>query len=263
MSLKIRKTYGQINHIKPMASLRKYGVPPGGALDPFTCNLVRASLLVPDSAPVMEVMGTIEFEATKPMTICWMTPYGGYTKQLQKFEVQRISCIGEFAGYLGHTYQMLSERNVIGLHQPVKQFRFIPVDYKRPFEVKTTMDVSRMGFRCDSTIPGQPSNAVSEPVCPGMLQLTPSGQVIILGPDGPVTGGYHKLGVMIEADVPMMATLLPLTEYEFIPVSLKYALEARADLRREALKRYKLMEIIQSKDADPDRYRRVLDELRR
>lgn len=263
MGLSIRKTYGQVIHLRPTARLRKYGVPPGDALDPFTANLARASLLLPDAAPVMEVMGTIEFEATKPMTICWMTPFGGYTKQMQKFEIQRISCVGEFAGYLAYTYQAMSERHIIGLHQPIKQFRFLPINYRRPFDLRTTMDVSRMGFRCDSTIKGEPADAVSEPVCPGLMQLTPSGQVIILGPDGPVTGGYHKLGVMIEADIPLMATMLPLTDYEFIPVSFKYALEERANFRREVLKRYKLMEIIQSKDADPARYRRVLDELRR
>ncbi len=263
MGIKVRKVYGQTHTMVPTKRLRKFGVPPGGPLDPYTCNIARSSLLRPYDSPMIEVKGTLEFEATRAMTICWMTPFGGYTKPMKKFEIQRVCCLGEFAGYLGFTYEILPERGLVGLFEPMKQLRFLPIHHRLPFDVRTTMDISRMGFRCDSSLTGVPAHDVSEPICPGMLQLTPSGQVIIIGPDGPVTGGYHKLGVVIEADLPFLATMLPLTEYEFIPVNMEEALSARKELHLEAKKRQKLIEIVQARTSDPIRYQRLIAEYRK
>jgi allophanate hydrolase subunit 2 len=49
----------------------------------------------------------------------------------------------------------------------------------------------------------------SQGVLPGALQLPPDGQPIILGWDGPVTGGYPVIGGVIGADLGRLAQIRP------------------------------------------------------
>jgi antagonist of KipI len=46
-------------------------------------------------------------------------------------------------------------------------------------------------------------------VVPGAIQLTPSGQPIVLMPDGGVTGGYAVVAVVLSADLPVLGQLVP------------------------------------------------------
>jgi biotin-dependent carboxylase-like uncharacterized protein len=50
---------------------------------------------------------------------------------------------------------------------------------------------------------------LSQGVLPGAVQVPPDGQPIILGWDGPVTGGYPVIAAVISADLPRMAQLRP------------------------------------------------------
>lgn len=54
-----------------------------------------------------------------------------------------------------------------------------------------------------------PGDRPSFGVVPGAIQLTPSGQPIVLMPDGGVTGGYPVLAVVISADLPALGQLVP------------------------------------------------------
>ena len=45
----------------------------------------------------------------------------------------------------------------------------------------------------------------SIPTLPGAIQMQSADQLIILGPDSGVTGGYPVLGVVITADIPLIA----------------------------------------------------------
>lgn len=49
----------------------------------------------------------------------------------------------------------------------------------------------------------------SQGVLPGSIQVPPDGQPIILGWDGPVTGGYPVIACVIDADRPRLAQLRP------------------------------------------------------
>jgi allophanate hydrolase subunit 2 len=76
----------------------------------------------------------------------------------------------------------------------------------------TVADVSRSGVRLAGNLEHSPDPAdslPSFPVLPGTVQLPPSGQPIILGPDCGVTGGYPVIGVLINADRPQLARLQP------------------------------------------------------
>lgn len=258
MSLKIIKKYGHVQKIGRLPKLRKQGVPPGGPIDPFTPDLIRAALLHDPESSIVEVMGTIVFEARRPMTVAWMTPQGGFVRYLRKFERIRITCVGEFAGYLGFTPRKLPDRNLEGMFPPVHQLRYLPLGQHETFYVKSTLNLSRVGFRFDSTLKADSVQGASEPACQGLIQQTPSGQIIVLGPDGPVTGGYRKLGVIIRADWPYLASLNYFEEYELMPVNQAIAKQAYINTVQELERRCKLLRILQENGDSPYAYRQLM-----
>jgi len=55
----------------------------------------------------------------------------------------------------------------------------------------------------------------SEGMAPGALQVPPSGRPVILGVDGPVTGGYPVIAVVADADRDALAQARPGTRLRF------------------------------------------------
>ena len=64
---------------------------------------------------------------------------------------------------------------------------------------------------------------MSEPVCPGVIQLPPGGEPIILMADAPTVGGYRILGTVITADLGKLAQLSPGEPVSFEIVSVESA----------------------------------------
>lgn len=80
--------------------------------------------------------------------------------------------------------------------------------YPQSFAV--TPASNRMGLRLRGealTLPER--ELVSEPVCPGSVQVTRDGQCIVLGVDGQTIGGYPKIAQVISADLDKLAQLRP------------------------------------------------------
>jgi allophanate hydrolase subunit 2 len=63
----------------------------------------------------------------------------------------------------------------------------------------------------------------SQGLLPGAIQVPPDGQPIILGWDGPVTGGYPVIAGVIAADLPMLAQLQPGDAVRFTTIELEAA----------------------------------------
>jgi biotin-dependent carboxylase-like uncharacterized protein len=63
----------------------------------------------------------------------------------------------------------------------------------------------------------------SQGVLPGAVQVPPDGQPIILGWDGPVTGGYPVIAGVISADWPRLAQLRPGDEVRFATIEVDAA----------------------------------------
>jgi antagonist of KipI len=108
-------------------------------------------------------------------------------------------------------------------------------------EFTITPQSNRMGLRLDGsplTVPDR--ELVSEPVCPGAVQVTRDGRCIVLGVDGQTIGGYPKIGQVISADLDKLAQLRPGERIRFILVSLEEAeglyRSRRAELRRWLLR---------------------------
>jgi antagonist of KipI len=110
---------------------------------------------------------------------------------------------------------------------------FAPDDLsRRSFTV--TPASNRMGLRLSGPpLILQPRELVSEPVCPGAVQVTRDGQCIILGVDGQTIGGYPKIAQVISADLDRVGQLRPGESVAFVRVSID---EAEAAYReRQAL----------------------------
>lgn len=67
---------------------------------------------------------------------------------------------------------------------------------------------------------------VSGPVGPGVVQLPPGGQPLVLGPDAQTTGGYPRVLRVIAADRPRLARLRPGQTVVLQSVGLAHALQA-------------------------------------
>jgi biotin-dependent carboxylase-like uncharacterized protein len=91
----------------------------------------------------------------------------------------------------------------------------------------------RMGLRLDGpplTLPKR--EMVSEPVCPGAVQVTNDGRCIILGIDGQTIGGYPKIAQIIRADLDALGQMRPGDALGFELVELSAAVDIQR--QREA-----------------------------
>lgn len=68
----------------------------------------------------------------------------------------------------------------------------------------------------------------SSGVMPGVIQVPPDGQPIILGNDGQTTGGYPQFGSVVAADLWQLAYFSPGTVINFVQVSIDEALALAA-----------------------------------
>jgi biotin-dependent carboxylase-like uncharacterized protein len=102
----------------------------------------------------------------------------------------------------------------------------------RSFRVGPASD--RMGLRLLGEAFRLPDKQlVSEPVCPGSVQVTGGGQCIILGVEGQTIGGYPKIAQVISADLDRLGQLRPGDEIRFVTVTLAEATSSFH--RRQAL----------------------------
>ena len=84
---------------------------------------------------------------------------------------------------------------------------------------------------------------ISEPVCPGTVQVTNDGQCIVLGVDGQTIGGYPKVAHVVRADLDLLAQLRPgaaVTFRRVTPDEAEAAARERAGWLREWLTRLRI-----------------------
>ncbi len=106
-------------------------------------------------------------------------------------------------------------------------------DVKRFFETAflITPAVDRMGMRLTAaSLRLHPNEILSTPVSEGAVQVTPSGEVIVLLADHPTTGGYPVIATVISADLPLLAQARPGETVRFRTASLTEARRARERL---------------------------------
>lgn len=108
-----------------------------------------------------------------------------------------------------------------------------------------TAQSDRMGYRLSGIpLPYKDSSLemISEPVTFGSIQVPADGNPIILMADRQTTGGYAKIGQVIQADLSRLAQMKPGQTIYFQPVTLTQAEEAlarQADFLTDAAKMVK------------------------
>ena len=73
----------------------------------------------------------------------------------------------------------------------------------------------RVGVRLDGPQVLAPPLDRSAPMVRGAIQATPSGQLVVLGPDHPTTGGYPVVAVVAESDLGRLLARRPGAEVRF------------------------------------------------
>ncbi len=112
-----------------------------------------------------------------------------------------------------------------------------------------TFQVSPLSNRMGQRLSGKPlllpnRELVSEPVCPGTVQVVNDGQCIILGVDGQTIGGYPKIAQVIAADIDRIGQLRPGQEVRFTEVTMEEAEAAYRDREHELRDRLMRLRIV-------------------
>ncbi len=98
-------------------------------------------------------------------------------------------------------------------------------------------DSDRVGVRLVAAAGAVPRPGPGEvaplPVVTGTVQVPPSGEPVVLGPDHATLGGYPVLAVVVSADRHLLGRLRPGDEVVLSPVGPEEAAEARAALARD------------------------------
>lgn len=129
-------------------------------------------------------------------------------------------------GWLNHhrpIYAVPSVRYLPGPHH------FSAVEHRRldttSWQISPTSN--RMGFRlAGPPLASAAATLTSLGVVPGVIQVPPDGQPIVLLADAQTTGGYPIIGTVISADLPLIAQTLPGDQVRFRPTTLAIALQA-------------------------------------
>jgi len=86
-----------------------------------------------------------------------------------------------------------------------------------PWRVSARSDRRGVRLESEAAVPGAAGSLRSQGVLPGAVQWLPSGGLVVLGVDAPVTGGYPWIAQVIEADLGRLAHLLPGARIAFEP----------------------------------------------
>jgi len=96
--------------------------------------------------------------------------------------------------------------------------------FDTPYQLEAASD--RRGLRLrGAALQRRQAELPSQGVLPGALQVPPDGQPIVLGWDGPVTGGYPVIAGVIAADWPRLAQLKPGDAVRFATIEKEAARE--------------------------------------
>lgn len=98
------------------------------------------------------------------------------------------------------------------------------------FTVSVASDRIGMRLQGPPIDPGRVTAFTSDGTATGSIQVTGSGQLIVLLPDRQTTGGYPKIATVISADLPALGRLPIGAKIAFEPITVEAALTLRREL---------------------------------
>lgn len=261
MTVFVEECYGHASvQGAPMFGRRKHGVPPGGAFDSATAALLNRLIGNSLDALVLELAGcqlTLRFDETA--VLAWSGPGGplvdgvavagdralsvesGSTVQFSPSAARFRQWVA-IAGHVDLKPSVLLRRGqsfsvvwrgsrlaaeVLPECLTPSVLRAIPErsEFLQLFNNTYVVrhDSDRVGVRLNGPKMAHSLELPSEPACAGVIQITPEGLPIILGPDGPTIGGYPRAGVVISDDIGGLAQLAPGLKVTFRAVNLDEA----------------------------------------
>ena len=246
----------------PRPGLGASGVPPGGAMDPIALAVANASVGNPPDAPALEItLAGPELEALADSIISPGRPLrAGERLRIGRVERGARSYLAVAGGFVdprrpGESIRRLSTGDLLsaGEARPVRStpphtaelsdeilLRAVLGPEARVFAPegvaqflgtawRVTPESDRRGLRLEGpplAHLGDPEIAPSGTV-PGTVQVPGSGLPIVLGPDGPVTGGYPRIATVIGADLWRLGQARPGAILRFAEVAFREAHSAR------------------------------------
>jgi len=249
LSLEILELFGHASlQGLPTYGVRRFGVPPGGAFDQASHATANKCVGNSQDALTLELaMARIRLRATEDCDIalvgasCAVTissrVASGIAVPLQKGQEVLIEPPAKHARVylaIGGGFQKINAPLKAGailkrtseratqLIQPQQKspslslvpLRVIPCGASLPKELvssefRVSIHSNRMGIRLEGATFDPGEERLSEPACPGLIQVSNDGSLIVLGPDGPTIGGYRKIAVVCSADLDRLAQLRP------------------------------------------------------
>jgi biotin-dependent carboxylase-like uncharacterized protein len=124
-------------------------------------------------------------------------------------------------------FLMLPKNNVLNIVEAAHSHLFNEQSKKQisSDEYMLTLQSDRMGARLQGRSIEFPEIKRSIPTLPGVIQIARSGQPIILGPEGPVTGGYPQIGILSQSSWTTLASIQPAKKVRFQWLNLERAKE--------------------------------------
>ena len=253
----------------PRTSGRKFGIPPGGFADPESAAIANllvgnrldsrilelaagAIILKADADALLSVVG-----APSSVTIDERTMASNRNLFVRNGESIRISNLGSSnyayialsngdveaatsvrvgsrfeCGPSGRREAVLDEAPHSLQKRSIHYIRSEAFQPPLPTQFRVSHLSNRVGVRLDPPSDAHTFELTSEPATPGAIQWTPSGQLIVLGPDGPTIGGYPKIGYVIQSDLASVLQAATNSAIELEPVSLEVARQRNLESSR-------------------------------
>lgn len=264
MRLRVDSTYGEVSlQDRGRTGYRQHGVSPAGPFDRFSA--AQATALVGDVGPVVEVGGSLLATCEAQGTLAWagsgaVTVRGRELRpgrsrvsvgdRIEAHGAARIyfatpggwigdvalgSVSGSVEGVLESESCAWMEEAALAVGPPraAQEARIVALaPCPTVVEGRVGRQTSRAGVRVEASIPVSLGERSSLPIAPGCIQLAPSGEMLVIGPDGPVTGGYPLVAWLCPCDLDRVAQWRPGDEVRFRVVSEAEALVATAEARR-------------------------------
>lgn len=231
-------------------------MPPGGPWDLEYFSLTKALAGSAPNGQVFELLrGTAEFTFSEAGSIACVGMDGlveadGVQDQIGvRIPVSGSSTLTVRSNLAYIAFVALDQpKSRVGLVAGAKsELRYLAVgDQLEQAEFHVDPASNRAGVRLNGLPPKQTPEIASEPSCVGAIQLTPSGQLIVIGPDGPTIGGYPKVGTVIEADLDFVPRLLPGRTVELVPIKWDEARRVAEERSRQLEKAIELIRIGQA-----------------
>ncbi len=222
---------------------RRFGVPPGGPWHREAARFANTFIGNDEFAPVWEILeGTVEFQCVNGTCLAVIgtqgrVEAGGQELPLNsRFSLEQGTTL-RVAGslmYIADGSKTLGAARLAQTPIPPPPATLLYLPAAEPIDLGTFMverSSDRRGIRLSGASLTDSVDRISEPVAVGTIQRTPSGELILIGPDGPVIGGYSNIGTIIDADLDAMSLLRPGMEVQLQAIDFESALAKNQDQR--------------------------------